>query len=148
MATSGRGSGVVGYNVQTAVDTENHLIVAHDVTMTGSDRSQLARMSKLTKATLEIEHLEVVADRGYFNSPEILACETANITVTLPKPQTSNNKNRNQFVKADFRYISDDDVYICPAGERWVSPTGAEAFWRVWGAMSMPARSGCTCTGR
>ena len=118
MATSGRGSGVVGYNVQTAVDTENHLIVAHDVTMTGSDRSQLARMSKLTKATLEIEHLEVVADRGYFNSPEILACETANITVTLPKPQTSNNKNRNQFVKADFRYISDDDVYICPAGER------------------------------
>ena len=118
MATSGRGSGVVGYNVQTAVDTENHLIVAHDVTMTGSDRSQLAQMSKLTKATLEIEHLEVVADRGYFNSPEILACETANITVTLPKPQTSNNKNRNQFVKADFRYISDDDVYICPAGER------------------------------
>ena len=118
MATSSRGSGVVGYNVQTAVDTENHLIVAHDVTMTGNDTSQLARMSKLTKATLDVEHLEVVADRGYYNSPEILACEEANITVTLPKRQTTNNKKRGRFVKADFRYVSSEDVYICPAGER------------------------------
>lgn len=117
MATSGRGSGVVGYNVQTAVDTETHLIVAHDVTMTGSDRRQLARMSKLTKATLDVEHLEVVADRGYFNSPEILACKDANVTVTLPKPQTTNNKKKGRFVKADFRYEPADDVYICPAGE-------------------------------
>ena len=118
MATSGRGSGVVGYNVQAAVDTENHLIVTHDVTMTGSDRSQLARMSKRTKATLEVEELEVVADRGYFNSPEILACEEANIRVTLPKPQTTNNKRKGRFVKADFRYVAEDDVYICPAGEQ------------------------------
>lgn len=117
MATSGRGSGVVGYNVQTAVDTEHHLIVAHDVTMTGSDRGQLARMSKLTKATLDVDHLEVVADRGYFNSPEILACKDANVTVTLPKPQTTNNKKKGRFVKADFRYVPSDDVYICPAGE-------------------------------
>ena len=116
MATSGRGSGVVGYNVQTAVDTENHLIVAHDVTMTGSDRGQLARMSKLTKATLNVEHLEVVADRGYFNSPEILACKDANVTVTLPKPQTTNNRKKGLFVKADFRYVPNEDVYICPAG--------------------------------
>ncbi|MFT7577858.1 MAG: transposase [Alphaproteobacteria bacterium] len=118
MATSGRGSGVVGYNVQTAVDTEHHLIVAHDVTMTGNDTSQLARMSKLTKATLGVERLEVVADRGYFNSPEILACADANITVTLPKPQTSNNKKKGHFVKADFKYISDEDIYICPEDER------------------------------
>jgi len=118
MATSGRGSGVVGYNVQTAVDTENHLIVAHDVTMTGSDRGQLARMSKLTKATLDVDHLEVVADRGYFNSPEILACKEANVTVTLPKPQTSGNKAKGRFVKADFRYVAGEDVYICPAFER------------------------------
>ena len=118
MATSGRGSGVVGYNVQAAVDTEHHLIVAHDVTMTGNDTSQLARMSKLTKATLDVDHLEVVADRGYFNSPEILACDEANISVTLPKPQTTNNKKRGRFVKADFRYVPHDGVYICPAGER------------------------------
>jgi transposase len=118
MATSGRGSGVVGYNVQTAVDTENHLIVAHDVVMTGNDTSQLARMSKLTKATLDVDHLDVVADRGYFNSPEILACAKADITVTLPKPQTSGGKAKGLFVKADFKYVAEEDIYICPAGQR------------------------------
>src|SRR6185312_4923389 len=89
MATSGRGSGVVGYNVQVAVDTKHHLIVVHDVTNVGNDRSQLARMSKETKATLGTESLDVVSDRGYFDSQEILACEEAGITVTLPKPITS-----------------------------------------------------------
>jgi DDE family transposase len=74
MATSGRGSGVVGYNVQVAVDTKHHLIVTHEVTNVGSDRSQLAGMAKQTKDALEIESLDVVADRGYFNSAEILAC--------------------------------------------------------------------------
>jgi len=118
MATSGRGSGVVGYNVQAAVDTKHHLIVAHDVTNVGTDRSQLSRMAKQTKATLHRENLEAVADRGYFNSEEILACEEAGITVTLPKPMTSGNKAKGRFVKADFRYVAEDDVYICPADER------------------------------
>jgi transposase len=118
MATSGRGSGVVGYNVQAAVDTKHHLIVAHDVTNVGSDRSQLSRMAKQTKATLDTESLEAVADRGYFNSEEILACEEAGITVTLPKPMTSGNKAKGRFVKADFRYVAGEDVYVCPAGER------------------------------
>jgi transposase len=84
MATSGRGSGVVGYNVQVAVDTEHHLIVAHEVTNSGSDRAQLANMAKQAKAVLKTETLEAVADRGYFSSPEILACHEAGITVTLP----------------------------------------------------------------
>jgi hypothetical protein len=75
MATSGRGSGVVGYNVQVAVDTEHHLIITHEVTNVGTDRSQLAHMAKQTKATLEVENLDVVAYRGYFSSEEILACE-------------------------------------------------------------------------
>ena len=118
MATSGRGSGVVGYNVQAAVDTKHHLIVAHDVTNVGSDRSQLSRMAKQTKAALEVDKLDAVADRGYFNGEEILACEEAGITVTLPKPMTSNNKAKGRFVKADFRYVAGEDVYICPAGER------------------------------
>ena len=118
MATSGRGSGVVGYNVQAAVDTEHHLIIAHDVVQTGNDRDQLARMSKLAKATLEVDRLDVVADRGYYTSEEILACKQDNIVVTLPKPQTSGNKKQGRFVKADFRYMPDDDVYVCPAGER------------------------------
>ena len=118
MATSGRGSGVVGYNVQTAVDTQHHLIVTHDVTNVGTDRSQLSRVAKQTKATLGSDSLEVVADRGYFNSAEILACEEAGITVTLPKPLTSGNRAKGRFVKQDFRYIAEDDVYICPANER------------------------------
>ena len=93
MATSGRGSGVVGYNVQIAVDTEHHLIVAHEVTNSGSDRSQLANMAKQAKAILQAEELAAVADRGYFNSPEILECAEAGITVTLPKPMTSGAKS-------------------------------------------------------
>ena len=118
MATSGRGSGVVGYNVQTAVDTKHHLIVTHEVTNVGTDRSQLASVAKEAKATLETESLDVVADRGYFNSTEILACEAAGITVTLPKPMTSGAKSEGRFGKQDFRYVAGEDVYVCPAGER------------------------------
>jgi transposase len=120
MATSGRGSGVVGYNVQAAVDTKHHLIVAHDVTNVGSDRAQLSAMAKKTKAALETDRLDVVADRGYFNGEEILACDKAGITVTLPKPLTSNNRAKGRFVKQDFVYLAADDVYRCPAGERLV----------------------------
>ena len=118
MATSGRGSGVVGYNVQVAVETEHHLIITHEVTNEGSDRSQLCHVAKEAKATLGVENLDAVADRGYFNSEEILACEEAGITVTLPKPMTSNSKAEGRFGKQDFRYVADVDVYICPAGER------------------------------
>ena len=118
MATSGRGSGVVGYNVQVAVDTKHHLIVTHEVTNVGNDRSQLASVAKRTKDTLETETLDVVADRGYFNSAEILACEEAGITVTLPKPMTSGAKSEGRFGKQDFRYVAEENVYICPAGER------------------------------
>ena len=118
MATSGRGSGVVGYNVQVAVDTKHHLIVTHEVTNTGTDRSQLAKAALRTKDVLGAEHLDVVADRGYFNSPEILACEQANITVTLPKPMTSGAKADGRFGKQDFAYLPSEDVYRCPAGEK------------------------------
>jgi transposase len=118
MATSGRGSGVVGYNVQVAVETEHHLIVTHEVTNDGTDRSQLSPVAKEAKATLDVEKLEVVADRGYFNGEEILACEEAGITVTLPKPMTSNSKAEGRFGKQDFRYVAEEDVYVCPAGER------------------------------
>ena len=118
MATSGRGSGVVGYNVQVAVDTEHHLIVTHEVTNVGSDRAQLARVAQETKATLQTEKLEAVADRGYFSGEEILTCDQAGITVTLPKPMTSGIKVRGRFGKQDFVYLPEEDVYRCPAGER------------------------------
>ena len=118
MATSGRGSGVVGYNAQTSVETTHHLIVAHEVTNEGTDRAQLSVMSKKTKAVLGTDDLDVVADRGYFSSLEILACDQAGVTVTLPKPVTSGVKAKGRFGKQDFRYVAEDDVYICPAGER------------------------------
>jgi len=118
MATSGRGSGVVGYNVQVAVETRHHLIITHEVTNDGSDRSQLSPVAKEAKATLGVDNLNAVADRGYFNSEEILACEEAGITVTLPKPMTSNSKAEGRFGKQDFRYVAEEDVYICPVGER------------------------------
>jgi transposase len=118
MATSGRGSGVVGYNVQVAVETKHHLIITHDVTNVGSDRSQLSSVAKEAKATLGVEKLDAVADRGYFSSEEILACENAGITVTLPKPMTSGLIAKGRFGKQDFRYVAQQDVYICPAGER------------------------------
>ena len=120
MATSGRGSGMVGYNVQVAVDTKHHLIVAHEVTNVGNDRAQLSSMAKQTKAALGTDTLDVVADRGYFSSEEILACDEDGITVTLPKPLTSGSKAKGRFGKQDFVYLAEDDVYLCPAGERLV----------------------------
>lgn len=118
MATSGRGSGMVAYNVQSAVDLKHHLIVAHEVTNVGNDRSALATMAKQAKGIFGTDTLDVVADRGYFNSIEILKCEEAGITVTLPRTQTSSGKLRGRFVKPDFVYVAADDVYRCPAGER------------------------------
>jgi transposase len=136
MATSGRGSGIVGYNVQAAVDCEHHLIVTHKVTNVGNDRAELSPMAKQAKAVLEVEKLDVVADRGYFDSEEILACDEADIAVTLPKPLTSGAKAQGRFTKQDFRYLADEDVYICPAGERltyrYTREEGGLAIRRYW----------------
>ena len=118
MATSGRGSGVVGYNVQVAVDTDHHLIIAHEVTNTGSDRAQLANIASRAKDAIGVDKLEAVADRGYYSGEEILACDKAGIAVTLPKPMTSGLEARGRFGKQDFVYLGDEDVYRCPAGEK------------------------------
>ena len=118
MATSGRGSGVVGYNVQVAVETEHHLIVTHEVTNSGSDRAQLANMGHQAREALGVDKLEAVADRGYYNSTEIKACDDAGIAVTLPKPMTSGAKSDGRFGKQDFVYNAAEDVYRCPAGEK------------------------------
>jgi transposase len=150
MATSGRGSGVVGYNVQVAVETEHHLIVTHEVTNSGSDRAQLANVAKQAKAVLQTETLEAVADRGYFNSPEILACHEAGITVTLPKPMTSGAKSDGRFGKQDFSYIAKEDVYRCPAGERltyrYTNEEDGKVLRRYWTTVcsACPLKSQCT----
>src|SRR6202162_2023211 len=115
MATSGRGSGVVGYNVQVAVDTEHHLIVTHEVTNVGSDRAQLARVAQATKAALQTDTLEAVADRGYFSGEEVLARDQARIPVALPKPMTVGMEAKGRFGKQDFVYLPEEDVYRCPA---------------------------------
>jgi transposase len=150
MATSGRGSGVVGYNVQVAVDTEHHLIVTHEVTNTGSDRSQLAKVASQAKEVLGADHLDAVADRGYFNSPEILACDQAGITVTLPKPMTSGAKSEGRFGKQDFVYLPKEDVYRCPAGEkltyRFTREEAGKTVYRYWttACPRCPLKAQCT----
>ena len=117
MGTSGKGSAVVGYNVQTAVDARHHLIVAHEVTNVGSDRAQLSNMAGQAKAAMGAEALEVLADRGYFSGEEVLACEPLGVTPYVPKPLTSGSKAEGRFGKPDFVYVPDDDAYRCPAGE-------------------------------
>jgi hypothetical protein len=118
MATSGKDTGIVGYNVQAAVDTRNHLIVAHEVTNVGTDRHQLSNMAEQARTEMGVETLDAVADRGYYAGEEIRACEEAGITVTLPKPMTSNAKAAGRFGKQDFRYVAAEDAYVCPAGQR------------------------------
>ena len=118
MATSGKGTGIVGYNVQTAVDAKHHLIVAHEVTNVGHDRTQLANMARQAKEIMGSKRLTVVADRGYFSGWEILACEEDGITPYVPKPLTSGAKFEGRFGKQDFVYLPKEDAYHCPAGER------------------------------
>ena len=109
---------MVGYNVQTAVEAKHHLIVAHEVTNVGPDRGQLSNMAQQAREAMGAEDLEAVADRGYFKGEEIVACEEAGIRTFVPKPLTSRSKAAGRFGKQDFRYLADEDVYLCPAGER------------------------------
>ncbi|MDR0213963.1 MAG: IS1182 family transposase [Comamonas sp.] len=118
MTTQAKGSGLVGYNVQTVVDAEHHLIVAHEVTNVGNDRAQLHRMACSADQAMGSQSLQAFADRGYFSGSELKACEDAGITTFVPKPMTSNAKAEGRFDKADFIYIAKDDEYQCPAGKR------------------------------
>jgi hypothetical protein len=112
-----RGTGIVGYNVQTAVDAKNHLIVAHEVTNIGSDRDQLTSMAKLARAAMGAEELTVIADRGYFKGEEIVACHEAGIVAIVPKTTTSGAKADGRFDRADFIYDPEKNEYRCPANQ-------------------------------
>ena len=120
MATSGRGSGMVGYNVQTAVDTKHHMIVTHEVTNIGHDRSALKSTAVSAKAVIGTDTLDVVADRGYYSGTEILDCETSKITTYIPRIHTSGSLKKGLFSKRDFKWIAEDNEYECPAGERLI----------------------------
>ena len=122
MSNHGRNTPIVGYNVQTAVDGKHHLIVAHQVTNVGHDRTQLSPMAKQARAATGLKKLTVLADRGYYSGEQILACAQQGITALVPKPQTSGNRARGLFDKRDFQYLPKDNSYRCPAGEK--------AIWR------------------
>ena len=115
MATSGRGTGMVGYNVQTAVDAEHHLIVAHEVTNVGHDRTQLAPMALKAREATGCEELTALADRGYFNGEQVLACEGTGVLPCIPK--TLWPGERGLFTRQDFVYDAETDHYTCPAGQ-------------------------------
>jgi hypothetical protein len=115
-----RGGGIVGYNVQTVVDVDHHLIVTHEVTNVGSDRRQLTKIATKAKAALQAEHLKVLADRGYYSSQELRACEDNNVAAYVPNSATSQNKAKGWFDRSVFKYIADEDAYECPAGERLI----------------------------
>ena len=150
MATSGRGTGTVGYNVQTAVDATHHLIVTHEVTNVGHDRHQLHHMAQQAKVAIGAETLAVVADRGYFKGEELLACEESKITTYLPKPQTSGSTKKGLFSKRDFIYHADENEYACPAEERliWRFETEEKGLQlhKYWSSHcpNCPIRSQCT----
>lgn len=117
MATSGRGTGTVGYNVQTAVDEKHHLIIAHEVTNGVNDRAPLSNMANQARGEILAESLTVVADQGYYKGLEIVACEQAGITTFVPKPLTSGSKAEGRFGKHDFIYFAASDECRCPAGQ-------------------------------
>ena len=88
------------------------------MTNVGHDRNQLAHRAQQAKVTVGTDTLEVVADRGYFRGEELRACDQAQVTTYLPKPQTSGNMAHGQFGKRDFIHRPEDDEYECPAGQR------------------------------
>jgi transposase len=150
MATSAKESGIVGYNVQAAVDTKHHLIVAHEVTNIGNDRAQLSGMAGQARDAMGHEALTVLADRGYFAGEEILACEKAGITPLVPRPMTSSSKAAGRFGKEDFVYLPEADEYRCPAGERltwrYNNVENGLALRNYWASTckTCPLKAGCT----
>ena len=114
------------------------------------DMGLLKETAEPARALLDVETIDVVADRGYFNSTEILACEQADITVTLPKPMTSGAKSDGRFGKQDFVYLSTEDVYRCPGGEkltyRYTNEEDGKTLRRYWttACPHCPLKSQCT----
>ncbi len=151
MATNGKGTGVVGYNVQTAVDAKHHLIVAHEVTNVGHDRDQLASMGAQAKAAMGVDKLEVLADRGYFSGEEGAGLRGPGRHPLRAPSLTSGAKADGRFGKQDFVYIPEQDAYRCPAGEtlarRMTTVEKGQTLHRYWNLSSCrdcPLKAQCT----
>ena len=142
MASQGKGTGIVGYNVQTAVDTKNHLIVTHEVTNVGSDRHQLKKMAEAAREALGTEKLTAIADRGYYSGEEIKACDDAGIVPLIPKNFTSTSRADGRYDKSDFVYIRKRDAYRCPAGSMpFAASRASRKGWRSTSTGPPPARA-------
>jgi transposase len=145
-----RGTGIVGYDVQTAVDAKHHLIVAHEVTNDGSDRDQLTSMANQARDAVGTQELTAIADRGYFKNEEILACYDACISVFVAKSDTSGATAHGRFSKGDFIYDPERDAYRCPAGEsltrRCVSHEHGLVYHRYWSSNCISWRMKAQCT--
>ena len=150
MVLSGGRNGIVGYNVQTAVDTRHHLIVAHKVTNVGNDRSQLSSMAKLAREAIDAQEITVIADRGYYKGEEILSCHEAGITAPVPKSLTSNNKADGLFDKEEFKYVPSKDEYRCPAGQqlirRFTSVEQGKTLTTYWSSNCQQCHLKSQCT--
>jgi len=145
-----RGNGIVGYNVQTAVDAKHHLIVAHDVTNQGSDRTQLSPMATQAREAIGTEDLTVIADAGYFKSEELLSCHQAGITANVPKMDTSGKRAKGLFTKKAFRYQPETNEYRCPANEvltwRMTSVEHGLTLHRYWSSACPGCAMRAQCT--
>src|SRR5437588_7335509 len=155
MATSGKGTATVGYNVQIAVDAEHHLIVAHEVTHPGYDRHQLVPMALEAQQATGCEQITALADRGYFNGDQVLSCEGTGVAPIVPKTLTSSGAKRGFFTRQDFIYNAEQDHYTCPAGAKLTKANRRAAhtedfdFYRHLSAcFTCPLRPRCTPTQR
>jgi len=148
--TNGKGTGTVGYNVQTAVDDKHHLIVTHEVTNVGNDRRQLSKMSKQARKVMEIEALTVVADRGYYNGEELLSCHEAGITTYVPNSATSGALAAGRYSRSEFHYNPETDEYRCPAGEhliwRMTTEEKGRTLHRYWSSNCQNCSLKAQCT--
>jgi transposase len=155
MATSGKGTATVGYNVQIAVDAEFHLIVAHEVINQGYDRHQLAPMALKAQQATGCEQITALADRGYFNGDQVLLCEGTGVAPIVPKVLTSSGPKRGLFARQDFIYDAEHDHYTCPAGakltkiHRRVDHTeDFDRYRHLSACFTCPLRPRCTPTKR
>lgn len=108
---------IVGYNVQTAVESENHLIIAYDVVQSSNDLNQLSSMAKQAKEIINKDELKVTADTGYHNEEEILKVIENNITPYVFKQEGSPNDKKGLFTYHDFIYNKEKDIYLCPGNQ-------------------------------
>src|SRR6202166_659274 len=155
MATSGKGTATVGYNVQIAVDAQHHLIVAHEVINQGYDRHQLAPMALKAQEATGCEQVTALADRGYFSGDQVLSCEGTGVAPVVPKTLTSSGTKRGLFTRQDFIYDAEHGHYTCPAGAKLTKirrradhTEDFDRYRHLSACFTCPLRPRCTPTPR